>query len=163
MIIGVSLICTSLFALNNSVYAQIENIDPLTIERENGKKFKIDPDFLGVVGDDPSEVQINLDAKDTKVKIERGEDIEVSFDTPFGDPESAKVVLLDGSVAEITRPPGIEFIGDEEVFFDERLPFDAREFEATVSDDIQKGIYKLVVQINFDENNVYFVTKAKVI
>jgi len=71
--------------------------------------------------------------------------------------------LLDGSVTEINLLPTIEFIGDEEVFFDERLPPDARDFEATVPDDIQKGKYKLIVLINFDENVVFFVTKAKVI
>jgi hypothetical protein len=134
----------------------------LIIERENGKRFKVDPDFLTAAADE-SNIQINLDAKDTKVKLERGEDIEVSFDTPFGDPESAKVTLLDGSVAEINRLPIVEFIGDEEVFFEERLPDGAREFEATVPDDIQKGKYKLIVLINFDEFVVLFVTKAKVI
>src|SRR5918994_428226 len=90
---------SSLFISSDPVYAQFGDIDPLIIERENGKKFKVDPDFLGVVGDDPPEVQINLDAKDTKVKLERGEDIEVSRIRAFGDPESAKVTLLDGNVA----------------------------------------------------------------
>jgi hypothetical protein len=74
---------SSLFTLSNPVYAQFDNIDPLIIERENGKKFKIDPDFLGVAADE-SNIQINLDAKDTKVKLERDEDIKVSFDRPFG-------------------------------------------------------------------------------
>jgi hypothetical protein len=71
--------------------------------------------------------------------------------------------LLEGSVAEINILPIIEFIGDEEVFFEEQLPPDARDFEATVPDDIQKGKYKLIVLINFDENVVFFVIKAKVI
>jgi hypothetical protein len=166
---AVLLIYTSSLALSNPVYAQlIERVDPLTIERENGREHKIDIDFLAVTGDalEDGLVDINLDAKDRKFKLERGEHIEVRFKGTFGDVQSATASLFDGSVAVATDNTlvtgDLDFIDNEVVFFNQDLDPDTREFEASVPDNINKGKYKLIVKLDYDEAFEYFVTDVRV-
>ena len=148
-------------ALPNNVF---KNIPPIILETQNGKQYKFDIDILHqtVVGPNGEPfVSVNKAARGDNIKLQRGEEISLTYGAPFGFNDFVKASLLKGKVVVNEGTDGrVSITGTDNVFLREITPGESTQGQIP---SVEKGRYELVILITYnEEDRGYYITKTTV-
>jgi len=158
-------------AVSNSTYAiskkivsvsDFKNIPPIVLRTEDGKQYKFDIDILQDTGHSTGEpsTAVNHFAHGDTVRLKRGEQITITYDSPFGYNDYVKGSLLKGHViAHEKLSPNVQIIGKQIVFLQDQAPDQSS--VAQIPTTARIGSYNLVILITYNEElRGYYVTNA---
>ncbi len=153
------------------------------IIKTDDKKYRIDADYRVGINDESLDgcntygiIKFG-DAKDAKnLRLHTGEDITIKFDCVMkecgGDFDGIEVVLVDKdekdrdialNLVQNPRPSSFKTIADECVDLEETFfKLSDCKVEATISKNIDKGKYNLVVEAVEDEFSTFFINEVKI-
>jgi hypothetical protein len=142
--------------------SDFKDIPPITLRTEDGKQYKFDidilQDFAHATGD-PSTV-VNHQANGDIVKLKRGEQITITYGSPFGLIDFVKGSLLKGRVVTYERwNENVNVVGIQSVFLQDIAPQGSS--HAQIPPSIRTGPYNLVILITYNEEiRGYYITNA---
>ena len=156
-------------AVSNSTYgiskkivpvSDFKNIPPIVLHTEDGKQFKFDIDILQDAGHTTGEpsTAVNHLAHGDIVRLKKGEQITITYGSPFGFTDFVKGSLLKGHVTAHERlSPNVQVTGKQIVFLQDFAP-DGSSI-AQIPTTVKIGSYNLVILITYNEElRGYYVT-----
>ena len=142
--------------------SDFKDIPPILLRTEDGKQYKFDIDILQDAGHgtgEPSTV-VNHQANGDTVKLKRGEQITITYGSPFGFNDFIKGSLLKGRVVTSERlNEKVNVFGIQTVFLQDNAPPEGA--HAQIPPTIRIGPYNLVILITYNEEiRGYYITNA---
>ena len=142
--------------------SDFKDIPPILLRTEDGKQYKFDIDILQDAGHgigEPSTV-VNHQANGDTVKLKRGEQITITYGSPFGFSDFIKGSLLKGRVVTSERlNEKVNVFGIQTVFLQGSAPPEG--VDAQIPQTIRIGPYNLVILITYNEEiRGYYITNA---
>ena len=158
-------------AVSNSTYgiskkivsvSDFKKIPPIVLHTEDGKQYKFDIDILQDAGHTTGEpsTAVNQLAHGDMVRLKKGEQITITYGSPFGFTDFVKGSLLRGHVTAHERlSPNVQVTGKQIVFLQDLAP-DGSSI-AQIPTTAKIGSYNLVILITYNEElRGYYVTNA---
>jgi hypothetical protein len=158
-------------AVSNSTYgiskkivsvSDFKNIPPIVLHTEDGKQYKFDIDILQDAGHTTGEpsTAVNHLAHGDIVRLKKGEQITITYGSPFGFNDFVKGSLLKGHVTAHERlSPNVQVTGKQIVFLQDLAPEESS--IAQIPTTAKIGSYNLVILITYNEEmRGYYVTNA---
>lgn len=158
-------------AVSNSTYgiskkvvsvSDFKNIPPIVLHTENGKQYKFEVDILQDAGHTTGEpsTAVNHLAHGDIVRLKKGEQITITYGSPFGFNDFVKGSLLKGHVtAHEKLSPNVKVTGKQIVFLQDLAPEESS--IAQIPTTAKIGAYNLVILITYNEEmRGYYVTNA---
>ncbi|MGE0243639.1 MAG: hypothetical protein AB7F53_07425 [Nitrososphaeraceae archaeon] len=173
---------TIIVVLSQNTYAdEFDKIAPMSIIKEDGTTFEIQPTFLVEEG---YKVFNNTDVKDNKISLTKGEPIKISYKSPCGFANSIKGLLLKGTIdrtlsafsENTAQLENIKLNGEQKEFYENSSPNDESIEIAGIPKDVQSDIeisgvpngnkdtnnYKVVLVVDCDEEVIYYTAAAEI-
>ena len=158
-------------AVSNSTYgiskkivsvSDFKNIPPIVLLTEDGKQYKFDVDILQDAGHTTGEpsTTVNHLAHGDIVRLKKGEQITITYGSPFGFNDFVKGSLLKGHVtAHEKLSPNVQVTGKQMVFLQDLTPDESS--VAQIPTTAKIGSYNLVLLITYNEElRGYYVTNV---
>jgi hypothetical protein len=167
LLIGIIVI----LAVSNSAYGiskkivsvnDFKKIPPIVLHTEDGKQYKFDVDILQDAGHSTGEpsTAVNHLAHGEIARLKKGEQITISYGSPFGFNDFVKGSLLKGHVTAHERlSPNVQVTGKQIVFLQDFAPDESS--IAQIPTTAKIGSYNLVILITYNEElRGYYVTNV---
>ena len=158
-------------AVSNSAYgiskkivsvSDFKNIPPIVLHTEDGKQYKFDIDILQDAGHTTGEpsTAVNHLAHGDILRLKKGEQITITYGSPFGFNDFVKGSLLKGHVTAHERlSPNVQVTGKQIVFLQDLAPEESS--IAQIPTTAKIGSYNLVILITYNEEmRGYYVTNT---
>jgi hypothetical protein len=156
-------------AASNSTYgiskkiasvSDFKKIPPIILHTDDGKQYKFDVDILQDAGHNTGEpsTAVNHLAHGDIVRLKKGEQITITYGSPFGFNDFVKGSLLKGHVtAHEKLSPNVQVTGKQIVFLQDFAPDESSIAQIPTTEKI--GSYNLVILITYNEElRGYYVT-----
>lgn len=147
---------------NISPANDFKNIPPIILQTQSGKQYKFDVDILFQAGHTSGEAStaVNQLAHGDIVRLKSGEQISITYGSPFGFNDFVKGSLLKGHVTAHERlSPNVQVTGKEIVFFQDFTPEESS--LAQIPTTARVGAYNLMILITYnEETRGYYITNA---
>ncbi|HET7643821.1 MAG TPA: hypothetical protein VFK40_09955 [Nitrososphaeraceae archaeon] len=173
---------TTIIVLSENAYAdEFDKIAPMSIIKEDGTTFEIQPKFLVEEG---YKVFNNTNVNDNKISLTKGEPIKISYKSPCGFANSIKGLFLKGTIdrtlsafsENTAQLENIKLNGEQKEFYENSSPNDESIEIAGIPEDIPGDIeisgvpngnedtnnYKVVLVVDCDEEVIYYTTPAEI-
>ena len=173
---------TTIIVLSENAYAdEFDKIAPMSIIKEDGSTFEIQPKFIVEEG---YKVFNNTNVNDNKISLTKGEPIKISYKSPCGFANSIKGLLLKGTIdrtlsafsENTAQLENIKLNGEQKEFYENSSPNDENIEIAGIPEDIPSDIeisgvpngnedtnnYKLVLVVDCDEEVIYYTAPAEI-
>ena len=173
---------TTIIVLSENAYAdEFDKIAPMSIIKEDGTTFEIQPKFLVEEG---YKVFNNTNVNDNKISLTKGEPIKISYKSPCGFANSIKGLFLKGTIdrtlsafsENTAQLENIKLSGEQKEFYENSSPNDESIEIAGIPEDIPDDIeisgvpngnedsnnYKVVLVVDCDEEVIYYTAPAEI-
>jgi hypothetical protein len=139
-----------------------KKIPPIVLHTDDGKQYKFDVDILQDAGHNTGEpsTAVNHLAHGDMVRLKKGEQITITYGSPYGFTDFVKGSLLKGHVTAHERlSPNVQVTGKQIVFLQDLAPDGSSIAQIPTTANI--GSYNLVILITYNEElRGYYVTNA---
>ena len=176
----------TIIVLSENAYAaadddEFDKIAPMSIIKEDGTAFEIQPTFLVEEG---YKVFNNTNVNDNKISLTKGEPIKISYKSPCGFANSVKGLLLKGTIdrtlsafsENTAQLENIKLNGEQKEFYENSAPNDESIEITGIPEDIPSDIeisgvpngnedtnnYKVVLVVDCDEEVIYYTAAAEI-
>jgi len=148
-------------AASNSTYGiskkivsvnDFKNIPPIILHTDDGKQYKFDVDIIQDAGHSTGEpsTAVNHLAHGDIVRLKKGEQITITYGSPFGFNDFVKGSLLKGHITAHERlSPNVQVTGKQIVFLQDFAPDESS--IAQIPTTVKIGSYNLVILITYNE------------
>ena len=173
---------TTIIVLSENAYAdEFDKIAPMSIIKEDGTTFEIQPKFLVEEG---YKVFNNTNVNDNKISLTKGEPIKISYKSPCGFANSIKGLFLKGTIdrtlsafsENTAQLENIKLSGEQKEFYENSSPNNESIEIAGIPEDIPDDIeisgvpngnedsnnYKVVLVVDCDEEVIYYTAPAEI-
>ena len=173
---------TTIIVLSENAYAdEFDKITPMSIIKEDGSTFEIQPKFIVEEG---YKVFNNTNVNDNKISLTKGEPIKISYKSPCGFANSIKGLFLKGTIdrtlsafsENTAQLENIKLNGEQKEFYENSAPNDESIEIAGIPEDIPSDIeisgvpngnedtnnYKVVLVVDCDEEVIYYTAAAEI-
>jgi hypothetical protein len=140
--------------------SDFKKIPPIILHTDDGKQYKFDVDIIQDAGHSTGEpsTAVNHLAHGDIVRLKKGEQITITYGSPFGFNDFVKGSLLKGHVTAHERlSPNVQVTGKQIVFLQDFAPDESS--IAQIPTTVKIGSYNLVILITYNEElRGYYVT-----
>jgi hypothetical protein len=173
---------TTIIVLSENAYAdEFDKIAPMSIIKEDGSTFEIQPKFIVEEG---YKVFNNTNVNDNKISLTKGEPIKISYKSPCGFANSIKGLFLKGTIdrtlsafsENTAQLENIKLNGEQKEFYENSSPNDESIEITGIPEDIPSDIeisgvpngnedtnnYKVVLVVDCDEEVIYYTAAAEI-
>ena len=173
---------TTIIVLSENAYAdEFDKIAPMSIIKEDGSIFEIQPKFIVEEG---YKVFNNTNVNDNKISLTKGEPIKISYKSPCGFANSIKGLFLKGTIdrtlsafsENTAQLENIKLNGEQKEFYENSSPNDESIEITGIPEDIPSDIeisgvpngnedtnnYKVVLVVDCDEEVIYYTAAAEI-
>ena len=171
LFVALLIVITLSLGVSNSTYgiskkivsvSDFKKIPPIILRTDDGKQYKFDVDIIQDAGHSTGEpsTAVNQLAHGDIVRLKKGEQITITYGSPFGFNDFVKGSLLKGHITAHERlSPNVQVTGKQIVFLQDFAP-DGSSI-AQIPTTVQIGSYNLVILITYNEElRGYYVTNA---